>query len=138
MVSITIRQFGKTAFKRAVHSMPDMRTMKMSMRMMSGRAGGTIRTASSPEAQVQTHENSGKEPIRCDQLSRISRWSSTSATRTGGFDIFIAGKSLVFIISLKNLTSVVQVYPTNRDGTIGSAVANGVKGRCFLQSKRSL
>src|SRR5262245_21620169 len=75
--------WGNNTLSRAVHSMPDMRGRKMSMRITSGRACGISRKASSPEGQEQTQRISAKESISRHQLFITSRLSSTNATRKG-------------------------------------------------------
>src|SRR6266700_2392477 len=77
---------GNCCFRRAVHSIPDMRGKKMSIRITSGFSSGMTRSASSPLAQEQTQRKSGKELIRRVQLSRTLGWSSTSATFKGILD----------------------------------------------------
>ena len=78
-VSITICVFGSNAFRRAVHSMPDMRGKKISISTASGWTAGISRNASSPEEQTHSHEKSENELMSFDQLSRKSALSSTSA-----------------------------------------------------------
>src|ERR1035441_10257033 len=77
-VRITICVPGSCSFRRTVHSMPDMRVRKMSIRITSGRSAGMTRRASSPLAQAQTHEKSGSELISRVQLSRTFGCCSTA------------------------------------------------------------
>src|SRR5581483_7745788 len=82
-VRMTIWTWGSKSLSRAVHSTPDMRGRKMSMRTTLGGSCGLSRIASSPVAQTQMQEKSGKELINRAQLSRTFGWSSTSATLIG-------------------------------------------------------
>src|ERR1039458_3904591 len=71
--------------------MPDMRGRKISISTTSGFTTGITRSASSPEAQVLTHENPGSELISFTQLSRTPGLSSPNTTLTGdlgGLEIF--------------------------------------------------
>src|SRR4029077_8555436 len=99
---------GHCSFNRTVHSMPDIRGRKMSIRIASGRTPGMTRTASSPLLQTQAHAKSGNELINRHQLSRTFGWSSTRATLSGVFWEAATGR-----------------FPTRCEG-VGSALDEGI------------
>jgi hypothetical protein len=53
--------FWQSAFRRAVHSIPDIRGKKISINMTSGCCCGIVRKASSPLVHEHTQSKSGKD-----------------------------------------------------------------------------
>jgi hypothetical protein len=82
-VSSSTATDGHRSFNRGMASMPDMPGSPMSSSTTCGGSSASGPRASSAERKVPVQRKPGVPRISAASPSRISRWSSTIATRKG-------------------------------------------------------